>query len=53
MFDVNVDQALLISCCGPPSALAVQEEEASIVSEVVEEGGQGCDRMGTVTRCPH
>ena len=53
MFDVDLVQALLISCHGPPPAQAVQGEEAGIISKVMEEAGQGsgqdgdCDRGAT------
>ena len=54
MFDVDLVQALLASCHAPPppSAQAVQGEEASIISEVVEETGQGLEQDGDCGAMP-
>ena len=46
MFDVDLVQALPISCHGPPSLQAVQGEEAGVISEVMEEAGQGSRQDG-------
>ena len=45
-FDVDLVQALLVSCRGPAPVQAVQREEAGIVSEVMEETGQGLGQDG-------
>ena len=46
MFDVDLVQALPISCHDPPSVQAVQGEAAGVISEVVKEAGQGTEQDG-------
>ena len=46
MVGVDLVQALPVSCHGPPSVQAMQGEEASVISEIMEEASQGLRQDG-------
>ena len=46
MFDVDLVQALPVSCHGPTSVQAVHGEEAGVISEVMEETDHGLRQDG-------